>query len=471
MAEGWTQNVRCRRGHAATESMEATSTGKTWEEDSCYCRYYANGMCREGEACRYLHQGQAAPGPSMGTATRNEPTDTRCRYFQRGSCAYGLRCRFVHAGETNTTSSTNIANQNTSLPSSSSSSSTSTRKISPTHGNKNAQGTRKTTVLKKQGNSADSGIGEDTAESWVYAPEFVPAGKEHIPKTTERVPPKSYAEVLNPMAGKKISQNQQHNLASPSNKKKLCPFQEAGECKYGSQCVYIHGETCDLCGHACLHPQDKEQRKKHVNECIKQHERDMELSFAVARSKDKTCGVCFEVVMEKPPREQRFGILPNCNHCFCLTCIRKWRQAKQFENKIIRACPECRVTSDFVCPSMYWVDTKEEKEKLIKDYKGALSVKDCKYFKSGRGKCPFGNKCFYLHAYPDGTKADVGPPLRQRRHNADGDIDMLQQIILWDFLDERENRWLYSIDEIEDLVAFFSDSEDSDWSEYDFFFD
>jgi hypothetical protein len=62
----------------------------------------------------------------------------------------------------------------------------------------------------------------------------------------------------------------------------------------------------------------------------------MELSFAVARSKDKTCGVCFEVVMEKPPREQRFGILPNCNHCFCLTCIRKWRQAKQFENKIIR---------------------------------------------------------------------------------------------------------------------------------------
>ena len=54
------------------------------------------------------------------------------------------------------------------------------------------------------------------------------------------------------------------------------------------------------------------------------------------------------------------------------------------------------------------------------------SVKDCKYFKSGRGKCPFGNKCFYLHAYPDGTKADVGPPLRQRRHNADGDIDVLQ---------------------------------------------
>lgn len=98
----------------------------------------------------------------------------------------------------------------------------------------------------------------------------------------------------------------------------------------------------------------------------------MELSFAIQRSKEKSCGVCFETIMEKSSREQRFGILPNCNHCFCLSCIRKWRQAKQFDNKIIRACPECRIPSDFVCPSMYWVDTKEEKEKLIRDYKGAL---------------------------------------------------------------------------------------------------
>lgn len=85
------------------------------------------------------------------------------------------------------------------------------------------------------------------------------------------------------------------------------------------------------------------------------------------------------------------------------------------------------MTSDFVCPSMYWVDTKEEKEKLIENYKEALSKKDCKYFKQGRGKCPFGNKCFYLHALPDGTKTDVGPPPRQRRNFCNnGDIEMLE---------------------------------------------
>lgn len=37
-----------------------------------------------------------------------------------------------------------------------------------------------------------------------------------------------------------------------------------------------------------------------------------------------------------------------------------------------RSCPECRVQSDFVCPSRYWCETKEEKEKLITDYKQAL---------------------------------------------------------------------------------------------------
>lgn len=62
----------------------------------------------------------------------------------------------------------------------------------------------------------------------------------------------------------------------------------------------------------------------------------MELSFAIARSRDKTCGVCFEVIVEKSGGEQRFGILPNCNHIFCLQCIRKWRLANQFDKNIIR---------------------------------------------------------------------------------------------------------------------------------------
>lgn len=50
--------------------------------------------------------------------------------------------------------------------------------------------------------------------------------------------------------------------------------------------------------------------------------------------------------------------------------------------------------------------------------------KDCKYFNKGRSKCPFGKKCFYLHATPDGTKVEIDSPVRHRR-NADAEIDIL----------------------------------------------
>ena len=61
------------------------------------------------------------------------------------------------------------------------------------------------------------------------------------------------------------------------------------------------------------------------------HEKDMELSSAVQRSKDMVCGICMEVAYEKAnPSERRFGIPSNCNHTYCLKCIRKWRSAKQF---------------------------------------------------------------------------------------------------------------------------------------------
>lgn len=238
------------------------------------------------------------------------------------------------------------------------------------------------------------------------APEFVPKLYQHLK-------PKSYAEALIPTE----QRANEGGDGGATTAKRLCPFMnKEGVCRNIIDCNYVHGELCDMCERLVLHPFDEELRKKHRQECLEQHEKNMELSFAIARSKEKTCGVCFEVIMEKANGEQRFGILPNCNHCFCLTCIRKWRQARQFDNKIIRACPECRVTSDFVCPSMYWVDTKEDKEKLIDDYKNALATKDCKYFKKGHGKCPFGNKCFYLHAFADGRKCDVGPPPRQRNH-------------------------------------------------------
>lgn len=42
-----------------------------------------------------------------------------------------------------------------------------------------------------------------------------------------------------------------------------------------------------------------------------------------------------------------------------------------------RSCPECRITSNFVIPSEYWVEEKEEKQKLIQKYKEAMKYEQC----------------------------------------------------------------------------------------------
>lgn len=286
-------------------------------------------------------------------------------------------------------------------------------------------------------------------KNWAEAAEFVP--KPETSDTKQR----SWAQVVNtgltyPGCEMTTSQAESH----------LCPFYRVGECRYGVGCAYVHGEICDYCGQACLHPTHLDQRRSHLADCLQEHERNMELSFAVARSREKTCGICMEVVLDKPKGEARFGILPSCNHCFCLPCIRKWRQAKQFEHKIIRACPECRQTSDYICPSRFWVETPEEKERLLTDYKKNLGQKECKYFNKGSGECPFGNKCFYQHADKDGRVVDVGPPKKPiRRQNADGNLSLVQRLLLYDFLEERDGQLVLPLDFVE-LLDLYSDTDE-----------
>lgn len=370
------------------------------------------------------------------TAIATTPNNmSLCRYYARGICRFGDMCRFSHD-------------------------------LSLQEGSADATGTA---AMETVSTGALSSVIEpakpSTSKSWVNAPIFIPRnrrgaadhlGLDSADGESENVN-RTWAEVAGGGVGHvNINTHSQQGMPMPLPGG-ICPYEY--ECPYGPACTYQHIELCEMCDTYCLHPTDMQQRRKHIQDCLQQHERDMELSFAIARSKDKTCGICFDTIMEKSGREKRFGILPNCSHIFCLECIRKWRQAKQFEHKITRACPECRVASDFVCPSAFWVDTKEEKEKLLVDYRAALGVKDCKYFKKGDGKCPFGNKCFYKHALPNGDLVDVGCPQRARKlHRATDDLIDLLDIYLWEFVDQRDYHWL-------DMHSNPTDSDDSDWSD------
>ncbi|XP_030071819.1 E3 ubiquitin-protein ligase makorin-1 isoform X2 [Microcaecilia unicolor] len=297
------------------------------------CRYFIHGVCKEGNNCHYSHDLSTSQSTMI------------CWYYQRGCCAYGNHCRYKHtealkqelpAVKTLSFSSPDC----TSLPDTS-------------------------CGVTKEANS-NLGAVTSCVKDWVNAVEFVP-GQPYCGRAAA-----CYLET--PVHEPVIEEGEcEKQLTCMELKKELCPYAAMGECRYGENCVYLHGDICDMCGLQVLHPVDTAQRSQHIKSCIDAHEKDMELSFAVQRSKDMACGICMEVVYEKAnPSERRFGILSNCSHTYCLKCIRKWRRAKQFESKIIKSCPECRITSNFVIPSEYWVEEKEEKQKLIQKYKEAM---------------------------------------------------------------------------------------------------
>ncbi|NXW93141.1 MKRN1 ligase, partial [Alopecoenas beccarii] len=372
-------------------------------------RYFMHGVCKEGDNCRYSHDLSTSQSAMV------------CRYYQRGCCAYGDRCRYEHTKPLKQEEMTDV-NPDEEIYASVSSDFASLPE------------TVEEFIAEIEDENIDLAAAGVGAEDWVNAVEFVP-GQPYCGRAAPCCAEAPLEEMV-------IEEEYEKQEVDVEIKKELCPYAAVGECRYGENCVYIHGDVCDMCGLQVLHPIDAAQRSQHIKSCIEAHEKDMELSFAVQRSKDMVCGICMEVVYEKAnPSERRFGILSNCSHTYCLKCIRKWRSAKQFESKIIKSCPECRITSNFVIPSEYWVEEKEEKQKLIQKYKEAMSNKPCRYFDEGRGSCPFGGNCFYKHAYPDGRREEPQRPKAQRRNR------------FWEFIEERENGDPFETDE-DEVVTF-----------------
>uniref|UniRef100_A0A2K5HRK0 RING-type E3 ubiquitin transferase n=1 Tax=Colobus angolensis palliatus TaxID=336983 RepID=A0A2K5HRK0_COLAP len=360
------------------------------------CRYFMHGVCKEGDNCCYSHD------------LSDSPYSVVCKYFQRGYCVYGDRCRYEHSKPLKQEEAT--ATELTAKSSLAASSSLSWI-VGPLVEMNTGE------AESRNSNFATVGAG---SEHWVNATEFVPG----------------------PLQGSVTKEESEKEQTAVETKKQLCP--------YAANCVYLHGDSCDMCGLQVLHPMDAAQRSQHIKSCIEAHEKDMELSFAVQRSKDMVCGICMEVVYEKAnPSERLFVILSNCNHTYCLKCIRKRRSAKQFESKIIKSCPECRITSNFVIPSEYWVEEKEEKQKLILKYKEAMSNKVCRYFDEGRGSCPFGGNCFYKHAYPDGLREE---PQRQKVRTSSR-YRAQRRNHFWELIEERENSNPFDNNE-EEVVTF-----------------
>ncbi|CAG8518464.1 703_t:CDS:2 [Paraglomus occultum] len=197
----------------------------------------------------------------------------------------------------------------------------------------------------------------------------------------------------------------------------LCPFAMAGICRYGDRCRNLHGLSCPKCRKLVLHPRGSvEEHQAHISSCNPIPQEDIE------------CGICYERVLSKP--DARFGLL-NCDHAFCLSCIRQWRSNNTMNNQVIRSCPVCRVNTYFVTPSMCWISEREEKKRVVEEYKRKCSTIPCKHFNYGNGQCPFGTSCFYAHTYPDGRKEET----RIRTVCNGEEVKVINKVRLWDFVE------------------------------------
>lgn len=380
---------------------------------SITCRFFTRGICRFHSMCMYSHDQPSNMYKENYPLIMDGNTNDFNVEIENG--ASGHRPDYDHDQDKPSTSNSSCNNSNINICNN-----------SKHHTNDSDETINSTNNNEKNTNIKSYNV---STNGWVNAPVFIPKplsqrnighigtisgyhqyhpqlqqyGPQQEPQINQTATPLNYswADIVGGINAMSMHNNNGTLPNEATGIMELCPYESP--CPYGNYCGYnLHWELCEMCDQYCLHPKDENQRKIHKKECLQQHEQAMELSFAIARSKDKTCGICFETIMEKSGHEKRFGILSNCNHIFCLECIRKWRQAKQFENKITRyyrlifailkivlffivlhyrSCPECRVSSDFVCPSAFWVETKEEKEKLLNDYRKALGIKDCKYFK------------------------------------------------------------------------------------------
>lgn len=153
----------------------------------------------------------------------------------------------------------------------------------------------------------------------------------------------------------------------------ICSYAAAGDCPRGDECPHIHGNICPTCGKCCLHPFRPEEREEHKKVCEKK-QKQLE---ALKLSQEIECCVCLERVLSKPtPAERKFGLLTECDHAFCIACIRNWRSSSPSTgmdvNSTLRACPICRKLSYFVVPSVIWFSAPEEKKEIMDNYREKL---------------------------------------------------------------------------------------------------
>ncbi|KAL7884986.1 hypothetical protein AOLI_G00077560 [Acnodon oligacanthus] len=336
------------------------------------CRQFINGCCRYGQHCYYLHEWPTVPSVQV------------CRYFQKGGCWFGDNCRYLH------------------IPCTASEASGSRRGSAPVVHSSAFAGH----PLTERRGSEPSLLAEQGAHSSRRR------GSE--PLLTSFI--NLQQNLQHPAAG--IAEEEEDAVAEAGP---VPHWQDMGRQLQSTNASPSHSNSIESAG-SMFRAASAEPQEKMVSETDKQEaslqdglesgataSAEQDPTDAYNKSKDVFCGICMDKVYEKATdRERRFGILPNCSHAFCLGCIMTWRKTKEFQEDVIKACPQCRVKSSFYIPSKYWVCEDEPKAALISSFKEKSSKIKCNFF-IRHGCCPFASECIFSHDLPPGHRPQHRP--------------------------------------------------------------
>ncbi|XP_076596593.1 makorin, ring finger protein, 4 isoform X2 [Chaetodon auriga] len=335
------------------------------------CRRFINGSCRLGPRCNYRHEWPVRPSAQI------------CRYFQKGGCWYGECCRYLHVLQPEVDAA--VAGRRSSVPAVSSS-------------------------------------------SVAYAPPDRRGSEPALlqAEVTSRQQCSTSEFVVN-------DSNSQHNTVaadiaeeqSQDNDSDLTASWESAQ----------SSEVAQACAHSGRNEQEtssNETTEDATAAAAAAASSAQGTVEALLQSKNVICGICMDKVYEKKdPRNHVFGILPNCNHSFCLQCIMTWRKTKDLGPDVVKTCPQCRVRSAFYVPNKYWVEG-QAKESLIAAFKEKFSKKSCSYY--ARYKyCPFKTECLYRHDRHARRRSFLYPAQDEDEDDYDG-VDLLNLFIAMTFL-------------------------------------